>query len=649
VSSDDRKRYLTATVIDQDFLDESHDNLLNELRMIAKIGIPPFVKTGLAYTNPTGNVVRFAALKHRIKEGDTVTIASASDAALNGTHSVSVVDEDTLEFTAGASPSPATGTLSINAARFIYLSDRNMYVDNIYYPARMQFPVISRTVGEFISPVLEFETLSLEVNNTDEEYNDLLQAGNSFASWIGNEVTISMGLRDLGTTYIPIFNGFITHESGYNRTVKSFGITARNKFDTINASFPNTIFTVDTFTNLEPGKQNTVTPIVYGDWTVDMEPDFASIPAIPVNGADPNVSDEGGARDNVQLVISDHDNVSFDDTNVYLKRGQNAWLIPASEISNVVGNRSFEIAQDGPVMTALTPETDDVAFLFSSGDEFYVRIKGKSITGDDTNIVAIARDILITYGGLSPADFDANWATFEAKASPSESAISTFKARVYLNETQTALEYALSLLEQVRLEAFIDRNLKIKLLSTHFDEFEPSPTYNVQNWDVAKDSFRPQLDSRNNFNRAKGQYNFLPNRNELFNETAIFKNQAAINDTGSAISKRILFPNLVNATVVENQLKEILKLTSSYLEYIDVAFTWRALLLDIGEFVRLNVKIQSAQFDNVPAVIRDIGYDPVGLKLNMKLWSFQMVPFPGWSPGFSGITGGYNATIEEDT
>lgn len=667
MSSDDRKSFETATAITQDFLDTCHDNLLNELRLVVKIGIPPYIRTGLAYTNPSGTIVRVTAPGHRIKQGDIVTIANPTDVTLDGTHTVDVISKDVIEFDPGTTPSPATGTLDVTAERFIYVSDRNTYVGSVFYPARTKFPVIRRTVGEYISPVLEFETLTLEINNTDEEFNDILQTGDSdaddFQSWIGNSVTVQMGLRDVASTYIDIFGGTITPEAGYNRTVKSINIVARNNFDKINTPFPSgtgSLFVLSAYPDLEEDKQNLLKPLVYGDWTENMEPDFSSIPAIPVNGADEDVNGGeglGSFTNNVQLVISINANTEFDDTNVYLKRGDSAWLIPSSEITNVNGDKNyFEIEQQGPVMTAITPETDDVSLEYNTGDEFYVRVKGKSITGDDTNIVAIARDILLTYGGLSASDFDASWATFEAKATPAVSAISTFKARAYIFEQQTALAFALSLLEQVRLEAFIDRNLKVKLLSTHLEDFIPPENidHNVQNWHVGKGSFNPQLDARNNFNRCKGQYNYLPNRNELFRETGIFRNQAAIDDIDIEIAKRILFPNLVDGTVVENQVKEILRITTSYLEYVDITLTWRALLLDIGDFVKLNVKIGSTQFDNVPAVIREIGYDPFGLKLPARLWSLQMVPFtplvgPAYNPGHNGITGGSTATIAEET
>ena len=136
---------------------------------------------------------------------------------------------------------------------------------------------------------------------------------------------------------------------------------------------------------------------------------------------------------------------------------------------------------------------------------------------------------------------------------------------------------------------------------------------------------------------------------ENFQETPLFRNNAAITQAGKEISKKIVFPNLYESATVIDQLKETLKITSSYLENVDVTLTWRSLLLDIGDFVKLNVKIQSSEFDEVPAIIREIGYDPAGIKIPMRLWSFQMMPFPGYNPGYAGTVGGSTATITEET
>jgi hypothetical protein len=107
--------------------------------------------------------------------------------------------------------------------------------------------------------------------------------------------------------------------------------------------------------------------------------------------------------------------------------------------------------------------------------------------------------------------------------------------------------------------------------------------------------------------------------------------------------------------VVENDvilnLKEMLKLASAYAEMIDVELTSRAFLREIGDFVSLEVRIGSVQFGEgqvIPAMIRELGYDPAGLIIPSRLWSFQMVPFPGFSPGFAGITGGSRVLLLQE-
>ena len=188
----------------------------------------------------------------------------------------------------------------------------------------------------------------------------------------------------------------------------------------------------------------------------------------------------------------------------------------------------------------------------------------------------------------------------------------------------------------------------MNISSLHLDEFEASPSFDLKAWDMERDTLVPKIDERNNFNRAKGTFNFLPNRNEDFQETAVFKNEAAITQANREISKRVVFPNLYEEATVIDQLSEILRIASGYIEHINVTLTWRSMLLDIGDFVKINVDIQGTQFEDVPALIRDIGYDPDGMKIPVKLWSFQMLPFPGHSPGFAGITGGSTATIVQE-
>lgn len=204
------------------------------------------------------------------------------------------------------------------------------------------------------------------------------------------------------------------------------------------------------------------------------------------------------------------------------------------------------------------------------------------------------------------------------------------------------------MLEQVRLEMFVSRDLLLKISSLHFEDFNSAPTFRISNFDVEEKSLSPKLDERNNFNRAQGVYSFLPDINENAFKTSVYNNAAAITQQKGEISKEIVFPNLYVLTDVNYQLIEIIRLASSAYEHVLLNLTWRSLLLDVGDFVFLDVKIGSTIYDSIPCSIREIGYDPEGIKLPVRLWSYQVVPFPGFA-GASGSVGGFNATITEET
>jgi hypothetical protein len=72
------------------------------------------------------------------------------------------------------------------------------------------------------------------------------------------------------------------------------------------------------------------------------------------------------------------------------------------------------------------------------------------------------------------------------------------------------------------------------------------------------------------------------------------------------------------------------------------------MLLDLGDFVFIDLAVGGIVYSNVPCMIRSIGYDPAGLKLPLTLWSFQMTPFPNYTPGYAGTVGGYAAAITQE-
>ena len=586
MSSSDRFPYLTATVLDQDFLDNCQDNLTNQLELITDIARPDL--------------------------------------------------------------------------GFIRASDRNKYVGIVFYEALMKFPLISRTVGDWLSSTLEFSTLLIRISNVDGRFNDILPAGGNYDGWVGQNITVSIGLRDVDSTYKPIFGGKVTPIGGFSRDVQAISLQARDDFDSVNQTFPTTVFTQAVFPDISDSLIGKGVPVIYGDWTQTLT-GSADVPAFVVNTEDPDMNGDSGPRtENIDCVISQTANKSFDQAKVYLLREIKEddtgvitlyHLIHSDDITNVSGsNNRFEIAQNSGKTTVDTADGTTINLLYESGDEFFVQVVGVDLGSYDDNIVWQARHVLIAYGGLTSGDFDANWATYRDKASPAQSNIAGIKSRIWRQDAISAMEESLSLLEQVRLEVFVDIERMFKINSLHFEDFiEPDLIdFRVTNFDVEKNSFKPKIDNRTNFNRLKGEFNRLPGSGENENETSIYRNSAAVTQAGKEISKRLVFPNLYIRTDVNNQVIDILRMASSFLEHIEFTATWRSMLQDIGGFVKLNVQIESVIYEDVPCMIRAVGYDPTGLKIPLKIWSFQMTPFPGYQPGFSGTVGGFDAAIIEE-
>lgn len=546
----------------------------------------------------------------------------------------------------------------------IYASDFNKYVSGTFYEALTTFPTITRTMGEWLSPEVEFSGVELELSNVDGRFNNLLQGGADFDGWIGRTVEIKTGLRDVGATYTTLFKGVIHDQGGLNRSRLSVGFEARDQLDKLNVSFPKAVFNDTVFPNIEEDLIGVVAPVIYGDWTTSLQnvktiPDDPDSPtatvglvqAFAVNGNDPDVI---AGTQNIQFIVSENDNAFLNTSEIYLFRGSNYTLIESLDVVNVVNNRQFEIRQkDSGGVTQIDGATADL--VYANGDQFLVKVKGKDLGAYDDNIVSQARDILETFAGAVTGDFDSNWNTFRDKVNVGnpENNISTVKSRIWKQEPEEAVKFALSMLEQVRLEMFISRDLKLKLSSLHFDDLgtkwnSGAPEFTIKNWDVETSSFTPRLDDRNVWNRVGADYNFNPLKNEQIFSTKIFRNQAAITQMGREISKKIVFPNLYIAVDVENNLKEMLKLASSATEYISVNLTSRAFLRDLSEVARMDVNFGASVLEGVPVLFREIGFDPQGPKITAKLWSFQMIPFDGYSPSYAGIVGGSSATITSE-
>lgn len=538
----------------------------------------------------------------------------------------------------------------------IHASDRNKYVGNVFYEAITELPSVRRSLGDWLNPQLEFSTLTFSISNVDGRFNKYLQAGDNYESWINKGIDLRVGLRDVSSSYFSIFTGFVSDIGGIQRDRSRITINARDHFDKYNIDFPKVVLNLSNFPDLDDNMVGLTLPVIYGDWTTSLTarkliPDnpasptemVAQVPAYPINGKNAGVL-AGTTR--LKLQIS-NDNLSyFDTTTVYLKRGDNYYKFNSADITGVVNNKVFEIKQ---ISSGGVTLVDGSLYQYASGDLFFVKVKGIDLGSYDDNILEQAKHILINFADVSPTEFDSNWNTLRDKASPVESAIANIKSRVWVQESQSAIEYVLSMLEQVRIEFFVSKEKKIKLSTVHLDDFEANPSFVISNWDIEFNTFTPRLDDRNIWNRAQAGYSYDPTLKELSRATSVYRNQASIDQLGKEISKKVLFPNLYIEQDVIRQLKEYIKIASAGLELIEVTLTPRALLKELGEFVLINVNFGATMFTNVPAMIRDIGYEAKGLRIPVKLWSFQMLNFTGHMPSYNGIVGGSDATITEET
>jgi hypothetical protein len=450
-----------------------------------------------------------------------------------------------------------------------------------------------------------------------------------------------------------VFDGFVTDVEGFERSFIDFKLICRNRFDSVNKQIPNQALITDDFPNLEDEFVGLAVPLIYGDWTTALRREGSMVPAFPVNGTDPLVNgsldpvDPNAGDTPLQLVISSTPLASLDTATVTLLRGDEFHTFSSSDITITpsTDNTVFTITQKNLVI-------DTIPWVYASGDEFYVRCQGTNISGDDSNIVEQAKDILIRFGGVSSLDFDASWATFAAKSSPAQSAIANILSRVWVQESNKVIDLVAAMLEQVRLEPYIDRNNKWALSSLHFDEIPTSPSYKVRNWDISKSSLNIQTSERNNFNRAQADYSFDPAKGQNAFSTAIYRNQDAITQANNReISKLITFPQLYVESDVENQLIEILRLASGYTEFIDCVLTPRSFLKDIGDYIQLSIDIGSIEFSEaaspIVGMIRDLSYIPGTMGIGARIWVYQMINFPGYT-GPAGTVAGFDQTITKE-
>lgn len=538
-------------------------------------------------------------------------------------------------------------------------SDRPKFVGSDFYEGRAVFPKVIRTMGELLAPEIKFAEAKIDLSNVDGFYNEYLAGGASFTSFIDAELRLKFGIRDVASSYLTLFTGYVKEDQGLVRGKDALTFLARDRFERLNQKPGLPVIDQDQFINAPNSSVGKAVPYVIGDWTLGWAFDA---------GAD---TDVGGTLMKTKVPNQNYGGItgtvvgvtgSAASFVVCVGNGSNAARVPEafSEVLIRRGDVFYVAAFTAAPQTVSGYYTVDVTglrrasdnasvpYVWQDGDVAVIRTRVPYASSQYDNIVEQAKDILSLFLGVGSSDLDtASWSFFSAKTTPAQSAIASIKARAWIgDEESTILEYVLSMFEQVRLEMFINAAGKLALKSLHFEDWPtPAASTRIDQYAIAEDTVSIEADERTFLNVAQGNYAFTPVLGKTARATGKWQNANSRTKTGKTIARAIDFPNLCVQADVERQVVEFVRLYSSGLEYVSVETTWTMLLRDLGEFVALDFTQSGLKFALSPAQIRDLEVDFATGAVRFRLLSLQNFKFPNYTPPSTGLLSGFDQAI----
>jgi hypothetical protein len=539
-------------------------------------------------------------------------------------------------------------TVSLPEGGSLRLSDKPIYVGGQFYEGRIKVPTVERKISELLAPSLTFSEFEIEISNVDGKYNEYLIGGEKYVSFFGEEVVLRAGAGNDSANYLTIFRGFVHYEGAVERGSKSIRLRARDEFESLNKTVPLPLINSVDFPSAPQDSIGKMIPFVLGDWETGVNTIATTSTEIDGQKVLTRAPDNffggivgynvGGGFFVFSIGTYTPDNIS----QCYIKRSDSLLECNFAAAPQVAAG--YWVVS----VSSLKGESGSVTYAYQQGDVAVIAVKVPYAGLQYDNPVRQAREILGVLGGLDSADFDESWSVIEAKNTPPQSAIASIKSRVWIgNDKQTALEAAIGLLKQVRLDGFIAKNRKFKLTTLHPEDF-PQLTLipRVSQLHVIESTIRPELDRRNYFNAGAAFYAYTPVVDKTMRQTVKKTNANSVTKSGKEIAKAIDFPNLYIESDVINQLEEFVRFYSAGLEYVNTSLSWVHLLRDLGEFLLVSFEVGSVSFDGVPMMIRSFSVDPTTASAQVVMISFANFPFPEYQPPYQGrMLSAYNQAI----
>lgn len=333
--------------------------------------------------------------------------------------------------------------------------------------------------------------------------------------------------------------------------------------------------------------------------------------------------------------------ISVDETSdeiVVIDRFNNKWY----RISRVDGSlNSFFL------LTVLAPNVSFVTGVSTAqdGSLFFVDQGTLSIynyneqADASTNVAFIARDLLQKFGGHNYGEFDLTWNNTARQ-------LAVMKSRIVFDKATNMITFINKLLNQYNT-VFHLRFGRFSLFWITFDNFVTTGKF-LGEKDIKEGSFKPSKEVNQYFNSLSATYGLRPAVNiSLTSDTYV--SPAAVAFAGKEVTKVLDLPAIYRREDLDRMMPLFVKLSAPEPEFVEVTFGFRAIRLQMQDFIDLHFdgdvncrtgqKESGRRYNHVPCMIRKLSYDLGQMTVSMKVWSLGGTAFNGYDPAGSTVGG----------
>jgi hypothetical protein len=508
-------------------------------------------------------------------------------------------------------------------------SNRHIDVGGTFYEGRIKTPQLTRRMTEVFTPDIELTEVTFEIWAGDDALNDYLPTGNSYSPLIGATCTIKIGFPQNHASFTTLFSGVVHFEGAMQRNREYIVIRARDKITYKLLSNPSLLRVGD---NSTISQSNVAEGGMSYPWVGKKCSKTIANPA--------------------ELLASDSDSFMGLRTPCYTSNGTSGQCF--MEITpQVATSVSRQFAQkDALLNSAVSGVLSTTSAIISSRNmlqSYFVAIQGKYETYyddylfDSDSTGTAVRNFAVYIAGMTAG---------EIMTDAEMQALFTFdKMDIICDDSKkTNASYLASWAKQSGLDMWISADSVLKF-SSFFTASMPTlaSMRRITNSSISEESLAIEMERNNLLTAANATYAYSYFKKETTQATRLLKQSTAETKYGKRIAKTIDFPSISNSETqanVETHVTKYVRLMSAGLEYITLELTYEWITLELGDWVKIYITTQAADFRDTPAQVREINYNLDSGTVTVKLLSYANFVSENFTPTNSArCVSGYNYTV----